>query len=209
MKAVVYQIVNLSNKKCYVGSTNNLSRRKRAHFYDLRLNKHHSISLQRAYNKYGKESFRMFVLESFDASSREEILKKEQYYLDFLKPEYNICKIAGTQEGHTRSDEFKQKMSKLIKEKYDAGICKAWNKGLKGYRKHDEETLKRMRASHKNHNAVKVIQKDLSGNVLKVWDSLKQVSRELPCSHTTLCNHINGKSRSKLKTFKGYLWSIQ
>ena len=177
--------------------------------YDLRINKHHSISLQRAYKKYKKENFRLFVLETLEISLKEDLLKKEQYYIDLLKPEYNICRIAGSPQGTTRSLEFKQKMSNLIKEKYKTGACKSWNKGLKGYRKHDEETLKRMRSSHKKHNAVKVIQKDLSGNVLKIWDSLKQVSMELPCSHTTLCNHINGKSRTKLKTFKGYLWSTQ
>ena len=52
MKTVIYKIENLLTSDCYIGSTNNYSRRSKRHFEDLKSNKHHSIKLQRAVNKY-------------------------------------------------------------------------------------------------------------------------------------------------------------
>ena len=52
METVIYKIENLLNSDCYIGSTNNFSRRKKRHFGDLKNGNHHSIKLQRAVNKY-------------------------------------------------------------------------------------------------------------------------------------------------------------
>jgi group I intron endonuclease len=39
------------------------------------------------------------------------LIEREQYYLDLLKPEYNICKIAGSTLGFKHSELTKAKMS--------------------------------------------------------------------------------------------------
>ena len=57
-KSGIYQIRNLVNNKIYVGSSNNLYRRKTyEHFRELRLNKHHNKYLQNSYNCHGEENF--------------------------------------------------------------------------------------------------------------------------------------------------------
>lgn len=46
----VYIIVNLDNKKVYIGSTRNILRRLKEHEYKLRKNNHHVGELQKDYN---------------------------------------------------------------------------------------------------------------------------------------------------------------
>ena len=74
----IYQIRNLINGKVYVGQTVNESRRKANHLFLLRMNKHHSIKLQNAYNKYGEKNF---IFEILEECSKEELNDRELYYI--------------------------------------------------------------------------------------------------------------------------------
>lgn len=114
-KSGIYQILNLENNHSYIGSTCNLDRRKRRHFTELNCNIHHSIYLQRAYIKYSKDKFEFKVLEYCD---KEQLLEREQYYLDELNPEYNICKIAGNCLGIIPSEEVKKKRGEGVSKYY-------------------------------------------------------------------------------------------
>lgn len=70
-------------------------------------------------------------------------------------------------------------------------------------KKHTEEALEKM--SGKNHpQARKTRQKDLNGNIIKIWDYAKQISKELGFNYNTLIDHISG--RQKGKPYKGYIW---
>lgn len=115
-KIGIYQIVNKVNQKRYIGSSIRLNGRKKRHFSELNCNVHHSQALQRAYNKYGKENFHFFILEYCEA---DKLLEREQYYLDTLKPEYNICKTAGNCLGKITTNETKQKMKESSKKYWD------------------------------------------------------------------------------------------
>ena len=46
---------------------------------------------------------------------KKDLIQREQYYLDILKPEFNMCSIAGSQLGIKRSKEFKEKVSQRNK----------------------------------------------------------------------------------------------
>ena len=85
----IYKIVNIINNKMYVGSAINFRKRKNLHLKNLRDNKHHSKYLQSSYNKHGVENFEFCIIELCD---RNKILEREQYYIDALKPQYNVCK---------------------------------------------------------------------------------------------------------------------
>lgn len=107
MKATIYKITSLSGK-FYIGSTRRkLKDRIIGHKTNLVKNKHHSPALQNAWNKY--ESLEITILEEFEYIELKEITDKEQYYIDLLKPEYNICKIA-----YTPSNNFKPKLIPII-----------------------------------------------------------------------------------------------
>jgi group I intron endonuclease len=58
--------------------------------------------INQALLKYGYANFSLEILEYCESS---EAINREQYFLDLLKPEYNILKIAGSWLGHKHSPE--------------------------------------------------------------------------------------------------------
>lgn len=127
----IYQIKNIITGDFYIGSSNNINRRFYLHKYSLKKQNHHSIVLQRAFNKYGEENFEFIVLEECE---KEYLINKEQYYLDNYNPIYNINKIAENCTGRILSEESRKKIS--LK-----------NKG----RKLSEDVKKRMSEYRKNN----------------------------------------------------------
>ena len=115
-KSGIYQIRNKVNSKSYIGSSTRLSKRWKRHLTDLKCNVHHSLALQRAFHKYGSDNFEFTILENCEES---KLLDREQYYLNTLKPEYNICKTAGNCLGVTHSEETKQKQKESNKAYWD------------------------------------------------------------------------------------------
>ena len=104
----IYQIRNQQNNKCYVGSAVNMYQRYHRHLHDLRHSKHHSIVLQRAFDKYGEDAFNFDILELVEGDLRIV----EQTYLDELNPEYNMSLIAtgGRVAGWTHTEAAKEKI---------------------------------------------------------------------------------------------------
>ena len=88
MKTGVYKITNQINGKFYIGSSKDLSRRKKDHFRLLKKGINHSILLQRAVNKYGIDNF---IFEVIVECPEELLFTIEQKLVDELKPEYNIA----------------------------------------------------------------------------------------------------------------------
>ena len=84
----VYQIINVLTGDKYIGSSVDINRRKRYHRSALRNGDHSNIHLQRAYNKYGKKSFRYKVLLYCDP---DNTLVYEQILLDAGYGDYNIA----------------------------------------------------------------------------------------------------------------------
>lgn len=91
----VYCIKNIQENKYYIGSSFNIQSRKWNHFSALRHQKHHSIHLQRAWNKYGKDVFVFDVLQTFNEIEEKELRKIELQYIakfDSYKNGYNVSK---------------------------------------------------------------------------------------------------------------------
>lgn len=109
----IYKIVNLINNKIYIGSAVKFYNRFHIHKHHLKIGKHHSLYLQRAYNKYGENAFEFHILEVIENPTKEKLIEREQFYLDSLKPDYNIAVIAGSNLGIKRSEETKRKQSLL------------------------------------------------------------------------------------------------
>lgn len=98
----IYRIINTANQKVYIGSTaRDFIDRWRDHKKRLRRNKHSNLHLQHAWNKYGENSF---LFEALEECSKTDCLIREQFYLDTVKPEYNICKVAGNTLGQNCED---------------------------------------------------------------------------------------------------------
>jgi len=122
MKSGIYKITNKKNNKIYIGSSKNIKNRFSKHKNLLRSNKHHSIKLQRAWNKYGADNF---IFEVIEYCNEDELLDRENYYLDlllkskdyrknrsdyFFENGYNICSssIKGFTGKHTKESIIKQ-----------------------------------------------------------------------------------------------------
>ena len=76
MYGYIYKIINKVNGKMYIGQTINVSKRIKDHFKELENGTHHSVKLQRAYNKYGKDNF-YYEYKIVEVKSHEELLKIE------------------------------------------------------------------------------------------------------------------------------------
>lgn len=108
MSSGIYSIHNLINNKQYIGSSKNIVKRKNSHFSNLNNNCHHTSHLQSAFIKYGSNNFDFRVLllcEPF------ELLRYEQFFIDYFQPEYNARRIATANIGISHSEESKKLMS--------------------------------------------------------------------------------------------------
>lgn len=114
-KCGIYIFINLENGKRYIGSSNNLYNRLHEHYHNLKNNKTHNKHLQAAWNKYGETKFIYGILEYCDEAIQFD---REQYYLDFMQPEYNLTPNVVASIGIRVSDETKNKISNTLKNKY-------------------------------------------------------------------------------------------
>lgn len=113
--SAIYKIQSkIHPDRFYIGSAIQTKSRWCLHLADLRKNKHHSSKLQNHYNKYGKDDLIFIVIEP---CFPEFLVIREQYYLDTLKPFFNINKIANSCLGLKRSKETCDKIRKAKKGK--------------------------------------------------------------------------------------------
>ena len=117
MKFIIYAIKNIISGKSYIGSTSNFIKRKSGHLSGLRKHRHHSFILQRAYDKYGESAFRFIILEELNDSNVNAAFAREQKYLDYFKPAYNVSRKADvpTRLGSKNSPSHNKKIGEANK----------------------------------------------------------------------------------------------
>jgi len=136
----IYKIINITNNRVYIGSTSRFGQRFNEHNKFFRDNKN-SPFLQNDYNKCGPDAFKFEILEIVNGTKQER-LEREQYYLNqFFDNQincYNINAITssrcGSKNNWTEEDrrkcseerkarwknpEYRAKMKKIAKEKYE------------------------------------------------------------------------------------------
>lgn len=104
----IYKITNLSNGKFYIGSSCDTLSRIYNHNLQLSKGNHDNLHLQRSWNKHGKEKF---LFEIIQLCPKEYLLKLEQWFIDNLKPKYNMCKIANSRKNIVISEETRKRLS--------------------------------------------------------------------------------------------------
>lgn len=163
MIGFIYKIENIVNGKFYIGSTcKSIKRRYSEHLCQLNKNLHKNVYLQNSFNKYGKNHFRITLVEeivNLENLSVEDfhklVLKKELDYIIRLNPQYNICKETRSGKlGKSLSEEHKKKISSISKN-----------------RKVTEDTKEKIRLAR----AKQVITEE---HKMKISESLKGVSKK-------------------------------
>lgn len=200
----IYKIINNINNKVYIGQSKNLYVR----FLDYRKGRFNP-HLKNAIEKYGIENFTVELLEKDVELCNLDNM--EQYWIDFYdssnsKNGYNICPVAGTTRGTTKSISERTNMSNRAKERV----------GDKNpfYGKHHTEDSKQ-KISDKNSKRIlskehiekfcksgyasvqiKIIQKSIDGNFIKVWNSIREAAKELNICDSSISNVIHNKRKS-------------
>jgi group I intron endonuclease len=183
-KSGIYRWNNLVTGDSYVGSAVNLTNRLSNYFSLIFLKrtilKSRSI-ISNSLLKYGYNNFSLDILEYYESSV---LINREQYYLDTLKPKYNILKIAGSSFGYKHSPEtlLKFKERRLSPE---ALI------NLKLAKKGKAPTSPLRIINHllaTGHITTVVNKKD---NSIKVYNSIRAVSRDIGINPGTIANYIN------------------
>jgi len=138
--------VNKESGARYVGSSIDLGKRL-VNYYDLKHLMKNNMSIYKALLKYGHSKFTLEILEYCD---RNCVIEREQYYMDFFKPKYNILKVAGSPLGYKHTPEALEKLRLL-------GIG----------RKHSEETRYKIRAANIGNSISDEIRLKISNTKLK------------------------------------------
>nr|QCW06888.1 hypothetical protein [Drechslerella brochopaga] len=136
--------------------------------------------------KYGYSKFSLEILEYCDPSI---LIEREQYYIDVLKPQYNVLKVAGSSKGRKQTESAKLKISKS-----KTGV------------KPKAETLNLLREHLSILNKSKAFKVEVNNVITKetiIYDSLPLSAASLGCSTPTIINYDKRISQGKNALFKG------
>lgn len=206
---IIYKVVNLINKKIYIGQTElSLNKRKNLHKTQS-LNGQKNTYFSHAIRKYG---FNSFVFEIIDkASNLEELDEKEKFWIKFYnsrdkKLGYNIAEGGRTNRGTRWNEESRRKHSEKQREDYKNGKRKIWNKGEKWSDKTDKNHS-RLGRKHTEISKMKMAKakgvKVICIETGIIYESTLQAAKSLGYKTGS---HIVEVCKGKAKKCGGYTW---
>ena len=163
----VYEIVNTITGDCYIGSTVDLDKREKQHFYESVWKHNPNKQLYKDMKQYGKNNF---LFRPIQLCNPEELKKYEQIAIEKYNPKYNI-RVAYTgmsieeyqkQYKKENADNIKQYQKQYKKE--NADNIKQYNKQ---YYKENTDSIKQQ---HKQYNSQQCLYKNelLSLDALRI-----------------------------------------
>lgn len=145
----IYKIQNKISGKLYIGSSYNIRERLNNHKSMLRCNRHHSIYLQNAFNKYGIENF---IFEIIEECELEQLMIREQYYINNFNFNnlYNI--LPKSSPGFCK----KHKRKSIIKSQRSRGYSSVYKIDYKGKILQEFDLISDINIKHNNiYNSIK------------------------------------------------------
>lgn len=178
----IYKWTNKESGKSYIGSSVNLENRFFSYF------NYNWISSQAKYSlicksllKYGYSQFSLEILEYYN---KEDTIKREQFYIDSLKLEYNILKIAGSRLGSKQSKTTKTKIRIALIGRKTFNLTKNKQRSIRLGFRHSDETKAKLKEHLTNLNVnilakkkgIKVTVLDLETKINSEYDSIRKAA---------------------------------
>lgn len=116
----VYMILHRDSGKRYIGSSYQVPKRLAEHKKLLLKNKHHSIILQRAWNKYGEVAFDFYKIISCPSEFciYYEQIAMDEYRVSHREFGYNVRPLAHSNKGLKQTEAQKETHRKIMRERY-------------------------------------------------------------------------------------------
>ena len=206
----IYKITNIINGKSYIGKTNySIEKRFKEHCKDSQVQSKNKRPLYMAMRKYGVNNFKIELLEETDNPDEREIfwIKK----INTFKYGYNAT-IGG--DGKSFIDynlvintyKSKQNQNETAKalNLHPSTVYKILrNSNVVKYSNQDVNTKK---------YGKKIKQIDLNGNIVNIFNSIREASRYMVenqltnCKLDTIKTHISEVCKGKRKTASKFRW---
>lgn len=209
----IYLWTNLVNGKKYVGQTTCFHRRMKTYRYT-----YPNAYMEHAVKKHGLDNFDITILER--DVPLDKLDEREQYWLDYYQSYeadkgYNICKIASTTEGVTHTEEWCQKHSEWLKEKWatDEDYRKFWHDKMSGennyfYGKDFSGELNPMYGKHHSQTTKDKLSKVIGKSVrcVETGDVYTSITRAAQAVGVTRC--VVSEALHKGYRAGGYHWEF-
>jgi group I intron endonuclease len=216
----IYKITS-PNNRVYIGQSVNIENRFLS-YKNLHKRNNKLVILYRSFLKYGVENH---IFEIIEECGIELLNERERYWQDH----YNVLEN-GLNCRLTKTNDRSGKLGKETRDKI--GLSKIGNKYFLN-KKHSQETKNKISLgntgkrhseevnkskgrkgkvspmkgvfSENHHRSVKVLQFDLNDNLIKEWNSLMDIKRELNFHIGNVSSCLKGN----LKTYKKYKWKYK
>lgn len=188
----VYCLINKINGHSYVGSSINLASRMKNYLNNtfLKARQNANMPIVKALLKYDQSNFTLHILEYVEPKC---LTVRETYYITSMMPYYNVLKQGYSSLGYKHTEETKQLLSKLAKNRVHSDITKSLiSKALTG------ENNPFYNKSHSTESIVRIIEAK-SAYPVYVYNSLKQLLVIFP-SVSTLAKLIQSNHRGSAYT---------
>jgi group I intron endonuclease len=170
----IYCIENLVNGKKYIGLSINIKQRWTQHKTDLRHQYHKNSYLQNAWNKYGEDNFGFNIIQE---CKKTELSELEKFYIDKFD---------------------------TTNEKYGYNLTFGGEECI--HTKQSKEKLSKARIEHSNNspNTQKVVQLNMFGQIVKVFNTVNEINRLLGYDTKGIRGCLN--KEPKRKTGYNCIW---
>ena len=187
----VYVIRCKVNDRFYIGVSKNIKARWNEHKSYLKNNKHHSVKLQRSYNKYGIDAFEYSIIyetKDYESAVNLEIAMIKSFYGKMLLNSSATSQGFGI--GYKHTEATKAKISKSL----------MGNKYTLGYKHTEEAKEKQRQASKGNTTRFKPLNAYIKDGITYLGSIEASIKTNTP--RTTLLryaeNNKNGWSYTRL-----------
>jgi group I intron endonuclease len=211
-KSGVYLFYNKLNSNSYVGSGVDLADRLGDYFSNNYLSRPETQTflIVKAINKYTLNNFSLTILEY--VPERELAVIQEQYWIDLIKPEYNILKFAGSSLGYKHTEESIEKMrNSALGRKHTEEVKSFMSESRKGEnnsffgKKHTQETINLFKATAANREkppvtGIEVDITDLETNTIISYDSIRSAAKAINSDIKTILRREKSQLEKGINT---------